>query len=116
MQRAKAINFGIPGGQGARGLQTYALSSYGVRLSLAQARLFRMKMIKEVYPEIGMYLYQVGFDFLSPRPFCVLFLVCLAPGVLVRRHPFQCCCPPASGLGAITGWRRSTPLFRYILL
>jgi len=57
-QRAKAINFGIPGGQGAAALQGYALSAYGVELTLEEARLFRQKVVYKVYPELSRYLYE----------------------------------------------------------
>lgn len=57
-QRAKAINFGIPGGQGAAALVEYALNSYGVTLSLADAKQFRNKLINEVYPELSHYLFE----------------------------------------------------------
>lgn len=57
-QRAKAINFGIPGGQGAAALVEYALNSYGVTLSLADARQFRNRLINEVYPELSHYLFE----------------------------------------------------------
>jgi hypothetical protein len=57
-QRAKAINFGIPGGQGAAALVEYALSSYGVELSLEQARRFRERLITQVYPELSHYLFE----------------------------------------------------------
>ena len=41
-QRAKAINFGIPGGLGSHGLKSYAKSGYGVDISskTAQSILF----------------------------------------------------------------------------
>jgi DNA polymerase-1 len=42
-QQAKAINFGLQYGQGARGLRTSALSNYGVIFSEDQARQFRYR-------------------------------------------------------------------------
>lgn len=40
-QLAKAVNFGLLFGQGAKGLQAYAASSYGVEMSEEQARKYR---------------------------------------------------------------------------
>jgi DNA polymerase-1 len=40
-QLAKAVNFGLLYGQGAKGLQAYAASSYGVEITEAQARQYR---------------------------------------------------------------------------
>jgi DNA polymerase I len=37
---AKAVNFGLLYGMGVKGLQSYALKSYGVRMSLEQAALY----------------------------------------------------------------------------
>lgn len=55
-QRAKAINFGVPGGLGAASLVTYARHSYGVQLTIEQARQFRQQLIERVYPELRAYL------------------------------------------------------------
>lgn len=55
-QQAKALNFGIPGGLGAKSLVTYAATTYGVELSLDEATVFRDRLIREVYPELGEYL------------------------------------------------------------
>jgi len=52
-QRAKAINFGVPGGLGATSLVAYAQQSYGVELSLAQAKAFRHQLITQIYPELS---------------------------------------------------------------
>lgn len=46
---AKAVNFGLRYGMGARGLQSYALKSYGVYMSLEQAVLYRRRFF-ESYP------------------------------------------------------------------
>ncbi|KNC46341.1 uncharacterized protein AMSG_02793 [Thecamonas trahens ATCC 50062] len=54
-QRAKAINFGLPGGQGARSLREYA-ASFGVSLTYPEAKELRRQFTNEVFPEIGMYL------------------------------------------------------------
>lgn len=55
-QRAKAINFGVPGGLGALSLVSYAKNSFGVQLTLDEAKQFRQKLITEVYPELQAYL------------------------------------------------------------
>ena len=55
-QRAKAINFGIPGGLGTGELASYARAAYGVDISVAEAEAFRDRLITEVYPELAMYL------------------------------------------------------------
>lgn len=55
-QRAKALNFGIPGGLGAESLVAYAAATYGVTLSVDQAATFRDRLIEEVYPELKQYL------------------------------------------------------------
>lgn len=55
-QKAKALNFGIPGLLGAQALVNYAKQSYGVTISEEEAEEFRHKHIYEVYPELGDYL------------------------------------------------------------
>jgi DNA polymerase I-like protein with 3'-5' exonuclease and polymerase domains len=52
-QRAKAINFGVPGGLGAASLVAYAKQSYGVELSLKQAKTIRQQLITQIYPELS---------------------------------------------------------------
>lgn len=66
-QRAKAINFGIPGGEGALALQEYALSAYGVTLTLEESSLFRETLIEKVYPELSLYLFEDCMDILAKR-------------------------------------------------
>jgi len=46
---AKAVNFGLLYGMGAKGLRSYALRSYGVEMSLEQATLYRKRFF-ETYP------------------------------------------------------------------
>jgi DNA polymerase I-like protein with 3'-5' exonuclease and polymerase domains len=46
---AKAVNFGLLYGMGAKGLQSYALRSYGVEMSLEEASLYRRRFF-ETYP------------------------------------------------------------------
>jgi DNA polymerase-1 len=46
---AKAVNFGLLYGMGAKGLRAYALRSYGVGMTLEQATLYRRRFF-ETYP------------------------------------------------------------------
>jgi DNA polymerase I len=46
---AKAVNFGLLYGMGTKGLQAYALRSYGVEMSLEEATLYRTRFF-ETYP------------------------------------------------------------------
>ena len=55
-QRAKAINFGVPGALGAVSLVAYAKQAYGVEMELDEALKFRKRLITEVYPELKPYL------------------------------------------------------------
>ncbi len=55
-QRAKAVNFGVPGGLGPESLAEYAHINYGVDLTVEKAREWRERFLTEVYPEIGWYL------------------------------------------------------------
>lgn len=64
-QRAKALNFGIPGGLGAASLVSYAATAYGVELSFEQAASFRERLISEVYPELSEYLKEDPVEALS---------------------------------------------------
>lgn len=64
-QRAKALNFGIPGGLGAKSLVAYAATTYGVDLSMEEAQNFRSRLIDEVYPELGQYLKDNSIDVLA---------------------------------------------------
>jgi len=43
---AKAVNFGLLYGMGAKGLQSYALRSYGVEMSLEEAALYRRRFFQ----------------------------------------------------------------------
>jgi DNA polymerase family A len=52
-QRSKAVNFGVPGGLGAPSLVAYAKQSYGVELTLEQAKSFRHQLINQIYPELS---------------------------------------------------------------
>lgn len=55
-QRAKAVNFGVPGGLGAKSLSQYARLNYGVELSEEDAEDFRKRFLDVIYPEIGRYM------------------------------------------------------------
>jgi hypothetical protein len=66
-QRAKAINFGIPGGEGALALQEYALSAYGVEITLDESKKFRELLTRKVYPELSLYLFEDCMDLLASR-------------------------------------------------
>ncbi|WP_197231531.1 DNA polymerase [Novipirellula artificiosorum] len=55
-QRSKALNFGIPGGLGAKSLVAYAESTYGVSMTIEEAQQFRQKLVVDVYPELSKYL------------------------------------------------------------
>jgi DNA polymerase I-like protein with 3'-5' exonuclease and polymerase domains len=55
-QAAKAVNFGVPGGLGAVKLAAYAKANYGVTLSPEEAKALKDKLVKEVYPELELYL------------------------------------------------------------
>jgi DNA polymerase I len=46
---SKAVNFGLLYGMGAKGLQSYALRSYGIKMSLEEATLYRRRFF-QTYP------------------------------------------------------------------
>lgn len=52
-QAAKAINFGVPGGLGAKNLVAYAAANYNVPMTLEEARALREKLIYEIYHELS---------------------------------------------------------------
>lgn len=54
-QAAKAVNFGLPGGLGAATFRKYAQKSFGVELSLDEAREIRTKAL-DSDPELARYL------------------------------------------------------------
>lgn len=55
-QKAKAVNFGVPGGLGAAALVAYAKQSYGVQLTFEEAQRLRDRLTTKVYPELTAYL------------------------------------------------------------
>jgi DNA polymerase-1 len=58
-QLAKAVNFGLLYGMGARTLQTYAQKTYGVRLTPAEAERYRQRFF-EAYPGLRHWHRQTG--------------------------------------------------------
>lgn len=58
-QLAKAVNFGLLFGQGARGLAAYARSSYGVAMSEAEAKAARQAFF-DAWPELAAWQRQTG--------------------------------------------------------
>jgi len=56
-QKAKALNFGLPGGMGLGGLQAYAQASYGVDIALDEAERWRAVWLS-LFPEMQEYLAQ----------------------------------------------------------
>jgi len=54
-RKAKALNFGIPGGLGADSLCDYAASTFGVEMSLAEAKKFKSAYLK-LFPEVAEHL------------------------------------------------------------
>lgn len=57
-QRAKAVNFGVPGGLGAASLSQYARLTYQVDMSEDEAGEFRERLLHQIYPEFSKYLQQ----------------------------------------------------------
>jgi hypothetical protein len=55
-QAAKPINFGVPGSLGVRSLRVYAKTTYGVVLTEEEAKSWRDKLIRTIYPELALYL------------------------------------------------------------
>jgi DNA polymerase-1 len=51
-QLAKAVNFGLLYGQGARGLQAYAASTYGIEMTLVEAGAYKEAWF-DAYPAFG---------------------------------------------------------------
>lgn len=63
-QAAKALDFGLPGGLGAKKLAEYAKYEYGVHWDLEEARAMRRKFLR-VYPDIDEFLKRHSVDFNS---------------------------------------------------
>jgi hypothetical protein len=64
-RRAKAINFGIPGGEGVDTLRDYVASQYGVVLTRDEAAAYRSRVVHDVYPELGAYLTEDALQLLA---------------------------------------------------
>lgn len=69
-QKAKAINFGVPGGMGAASLRDYAAKTFGVEMSLEDAEHLRFRLIDDVYPEIGLYLQEDAMEVIAANLQC----------------------------------------------
>jgi len=69
-QAAKAINFGVPGGLGAKRLCAYARINYGVEMEEDQARSLRDSLVYDVYPELAQYLSYDVFAVLAQNMHC----------------------------------------------
>ena len=63
-QAAKAMNFGLVFGMGAKGLQSYAKETYGVNMSIEEAEEFRNSFFK-VYK--GIYLWHKSLKYNPPK-------------------------------------------------
>jgi DNA adenine methylase len=55
-QAIKPVTFGVPGSLGATSLASYARRSYGVSMTVEEAKERRERLITEVYPELTDYL------------------------------------------------------------
>jgi DNA polymerase I-like protein with 3'-5' exonuclease and polymerase domains len=54
--RAKPVNFGVPGGMGTASLVEYAARNYGVNMTAEEAEAFHQKLTRDIYPELASYL------------------------------------------------------------
>ena len=69
-QRAKALNFGVPGGLGAKSLSDYAKTAFGVTIDQDEAKKLRNQLIYGTYPELGRYLKGDSWDNLADNLHC----------------------------------------------
>lgn len=69
-QRVKAINFGVPGGLGAKTLAEYAKAGYGVEMSVEEAAKLRNELINVVYPELKRHLQEQKYH-IAAKNMCV---------------------------------------------
>jgi hypothetical protein len=69
-QKAKALNFGVPGGMQGDGLIDYARNTYGVEFTRDEADAFHTKLTTEVYPELTDYLANQSMGLLASRIGC----------------------------------------------
>jgi len=66
-QAAKVYNFGVPGGMGAAALARQARVAYRLEMTEEEAARWREQLIREVYPEIGIFLNDGLADLVSER-------------------------------------------------
>ena len=64
-QRAKACNFVLPGGLGPERLARTAKASFGVEMSVDEARELKRRICEEIYPEIGKHLSEDNYRILA---------------------------------------------------
>lgn len=69
-QKSKAINFGVPGGMGAKSLRDYAQTTFGVTMSEAEAKDLRHRLITDIYPELGKYLDEDEMEVMAANLHC----------------------------------------------
>ena len=69
-QKAKAVNFGIPSGWNPAALRDYVAANFGVEMTLEEAVGFRDIVTRDVYPEMGLYLYENSIELLSRNLKC----------------------------------------------
>jgi hypothetical protein len=59
-ERAKPVNFGVPGGLGVASLVAYAHSTYKVDFTFEEAKERRERLTKSIYKELDLYLTEDG--------------------------------------------------------
>lgn len=69
-QKAKAVNFGIPSGWNPEALRDHVVANFGVEMSSEEAIKFRDTVVRDIYPEIGLYLYENSIELLSRNLKC----------------------------------------------
>jgi hypothetical protein len=69
-QKAKAVNFGVPGGMRGEALVAYAWTNYKTRLTLQEAEAFHKRLVSEIYPELSSYLQSQTVELLAERLGC----------------------------------------------
>ena len=69
-QKAKAVNFGIPSGWNSAALRDHVEASFGTKMTLEEAEAFRDLLVRDIYPEIGLYLYENSIELLAQNLKC----------------------------------------------
>lgn len=69
-QKAKAVNFGIPSGWNPAAFRDHVVANFGVEMSLEEAVRFRDVVIRDIYPEMGLYLYENSIELLGRNLKC----------------------------------------------